>query len=556
MTSKNENLPITSCYIFVDQGDQPVVAARYQIENGLGYFTYGKSFAERSDAFSFDPLNLPLTQPLRVMNPIDGKDKFGVLSDATPDNWGRKLLQALHSHAPRNDIEWLLAARGTGVGCLTASLSATTLKQPAPIALFTDLKEFIHYARDFEIVENNHNLQITKEMAKLLDFGSSMGGARPKTIVQHEGKEWIAKINRVTDQFNNAAVEHATLTMAKAAGIHACNSQLHRIADQSILLVERFDRNCPERKKHYISAHSLINIPKITKYDLEKNYSYMGVAKAVRKIAEHPVDTSRELYRRMAFNVLTGNTDDHLKNHGVILTDPRRGLYSLSPAFDVLPNPSSELRVQAIGCGKHGREASIANILSAAPDFLLERNEAIEIINEVQAITSQWQRHFKSSDISQIDQRVIARSFDLSMMNHPELKQSKLQNSVGLGEQLLSKSLDGIAKAKDDYLKILSKIDLIQEGDKHLEINEKLKELSKHTINALHYVTTSEDLSKSAKQTVQTQILPQLIDLKRHIIDMDSAEYGLDHLKVVEDLLAQGESIISPRYPDNSLGIE
>lgn len=543
MTSKIENLPITSCYIFVDQGDQPVVAARYQIENGLGFFTYGKSFAERSDAFSFDPLNLPLTQPLRVMNPVDGKDKFGVLSDATPDNWGRKLLQALHTHAPRNDIEWLLAARGTGVGCLTASLSATTLKHPAPIALFSDLKDFIKYAREFESAENDHNIQITKQMAKLLDFGSSMGGARPKTIVEHEGKEWIAKINRHNDLFNNAAVEHATLTMARAAGINACHTQLHRIADQSILLVERFDRNCPERKKHYISAHSLINIPKITKYDLEKNYSYMGIAKAIRKIAENPLDTSRELYRRMAFNVLTGNTDDHLKNHGVILTDQQRGLYRLSPAFDVLPNPTSELRVQAIGCGKAGREASISNILSAAPDFLIDIQEAIDIIKEVQSITSQWQMYYKEADISQTDQRILARSFELSMATHPELNTANTSTAKNLSHQLLKKALDGMSSAKNSYLNAAIIAEHGLEHDQKNNLKSILAEVVKQTNSALHYASSSTHIADTTKLEIQGQILNELNQMKDQIKAIGNENLTNEHLEVIERLVEQSEKI-------------
>jgi serine/threonine-protein kinase HipA len=268
VTSKSN--PVQECYIFVDQGESPILAARYRIDaDGLGSLIYGDSYADRSDSFAFDPINLPWSNPLRVMHPVDGKASYGVLSDATPDNWGRKLMQSLHSRPPLNDIEWLLSNQREGVGCLFASLSRTAVKADREVIPFSDLSEFISLAGEYEAVGKKRTLPTA--LLKLLDFGTSMGGARPKTLVMHEGKEWIAKINRKDDLFDNARIEYVSLLMAREAGIHAC--KFHSIGHHSAILVERFDRNCPERKKHYISAHSLLNIPKVNPTDLSRNYS-------------------------------------------------------------------------------------------------------------------------------------------------------------------------------------------------------------------------------------------------------------------------------------------
>src|SRR5690606_10279047 len=122
--------------------------------------------------------------------------------------------------------------------------------------------------------------------------------------ILHEGKEWIAKINRIDDKFDVSRVEYATMQMAQEVGIVIPNMQLREMNCRTILLIERFDRNIPSRKLHYISAHSLINAAKVNEKDAAKNYSYMGIADIAKRITQDPVEAQMQLYKRMVFNTL------------------------------------------------------------------------------------------------------------------------------------------------------------------------------------------------------------------------------------------------------------
>lgn len=410
MTSK----PTTQCYIFVDIDDQAIPAAVYAINDaGLGQLRYGAKYLERSDAFSLDPINLPLSAGDQVHHPRDGKERFGVLSDATPDNWGRRLVMSLHRQPPRNEIEWLISSQGNGVGCLVPSLSKEHVKRPRSLPSFADLSNFM------DLVEQYNDLadaEMPPELAKLIDFGSSMGGARPKAVVLHEGKEWIAKINRKDDHFDNARVEYASMRMAALAGVEVPETQLHVLNGLSVVLVERFDRNVPERKRHYLSANSVLNFEKIKPEDVKKDYSYMGLARVIRKISASPKEDLVELYRRMVFNILTGNTDDHLKNHGFVMVNRHGGgQYRLSPAFDLVPHLDAGKRLQAIGCGPYGRESSIENALGAREDFLLSENEARAICDQVQEVVKDWRKHLVSADVGIRDLEILKPGYQVSV---------------------------------------------------------------------------------------------------------------------------------------------
>ncbi len=398
---------ITSCYIFVDIGEAPLLAGRYMIDGqGLGHFTYGQSYVENPAAFPLDPINLPFTDPLQIFHPLNGKGVFGVLSDSTPDNWGRRLISSIHRSSPQNEVEWVLASRGNGVGCIVANAAKSSPQPKKALHSFPEIEEFFILADRFEAGK-----EIPEEMLHLIEFGSSMGGLRPKLTITHEGKEWIAKINRVDDKFDISRVEYATMQMAKKAGIIIPDMQLKEINGRPILLVERFDRNVPSRKLHYISAHSLINAYKISEKDASRNYSYMGIADIAKRITENPIEEQVQLYRRMVFNVLTGNSDDHMKNHGFLMTDYTKKLYSLSPAFDVLPHLDASQRLQSIGIGENGREASIENLLSSIGRFQLTQKQAGIILQEVQGVVKDWQIYYKKASVPARDINILKKCF-------------------------------------------------------------------------------------------------------------------------------------------------
>ena len=229
-------------------------------------------------SFELDPINLPFVTPNTAYTTA-AKDGFGVLADATPDNWGRKLTLTQHTRVPLNQIEWLSAARGNAVGCLVASLSSKAIKTVGKESFvkFPDLQTYLKLSKAVDQHQDPNMISMMTDnyLSKLIHHGSSMGGARPKVVVQHKGIEWIAKFNKSDDLFDNAKVEYASMKMAQALGLNISNVELEEVEVNPILLVDHFDRNCPERKKYYISAHSLMNIRKVRVGDLKMFYMHL-----------------------------------------------------------------------------------------------------------------------------------------------------------------------------------------------------------------------------------------------------------------------------------------
>jgi serine/threonine-protein kinase HipA len=391
MTSKSFSMQdeLKSCYIFLDTGDTPQVVAKYVLDQSSYTFIYGKSYLELNDSFELDPINLPFIQP-NTPYVTTHKDGFGVLADATPDNWGRKLTLSQHTRVPLNQIEWLISARGNAVGCLVASLSSKAIKgsNQSSHVHFDDLKSYLKLSKAIDQQEDPRTISFMSDnyLEKLIHHGSSMGGARPKVIVHHNNIEWIAKFNKDDDLFDNAKVEYASMKMARAVGLNVSNVMLEEVAGSPILLVERFDRNCIERKKHYISANSLMNIRKIRVGDLKM--SYMNLSKICSQICYDAISNQKELFKRMILNIMISNTDDHLKNHGFLMYDMKNHRYALSPLFDVLPHGAraSYPKEHALAIGEEGRVGTLRNALSRCNAFGLNHNEALNIIKDVRDV--------------------------------------------------------------------------------------------------------------------------------------------------------------------------
>ncbi|MFW2013705.1 type II toxin-antitoxin system HipA family toxin [Acinetobacter bereziniae] len=412
---------IKTCYIFLDIGDKPIIVAQCSFDQPIYRFIYGLTYIGNPKAFALDPINMPFIHPNREMQ-SNAKDGFGVLADATPDKWGRNLTKALHKRPPLNQIEWLIAAQGSAVGCLVASLSKSQIKNTDSNKIhFDDVKRYIKIAKVVEHHEdmatiNTISMQMTNTLEKLVHHGSSMGGARPKIIVQHKGIEWIAKLNKESDLFDNARVEYACMKMAKSIGINTSHVELEEVAGSPILMVKRFDRNCSERKKHYISANSLLNITRIREGDL--SMSYMNIARVCSQICHDAQKNQAELFTRMVLNVMLSNTDDHLKNHGFLMYDMDKHYYGLSPAFDILPHGhlSSFPKIHALALGNDGREGTLKNILSRANSFGLSEDHARNMIKDVKAVLEEKDTFFRDAGLSQIQIRGLEPYFNLKMI--------------------------------------------------------------------------------------------------------------------------------------------
>ena len=293
-------------------------------------------------------------------------------------------------------MEFLLTGSGYGVGALVFSLSRSASKHKTNKNTLADLA-LLDQAKDDLLA----NKAISNEAKKAFEFGQSMGGARPKTSVQIGSKLYLAKFNRHDDLFNLVRAEHAAMCMAKELGIRCANTQIHETENGDVLLVERFDVSAGLPTHHFLSANSLLQKPKVAMSDLATYYSYAELAEFIRHHTGEFANDATELYKRMVFNVMIGNTDDHSRNHAFLYQFADK-TWRLSPAYDITPINNS--KQHGIGLGDDGRYASIDNLLSQAKRFGLNSSQAIRIITEIKNYTSQWPEYFKRfSNISDID---------------------------------------------------------------------------------------------------------------------------------------------------------
>lgn len=389
--------PISKAYVFSTLKGEPRPVGVVNLKGGIYAFGYAKSWLARSDSYPLDPLHLPLSIQI-----FESPRLFGALTDYLPDNWGQRVVLATHKQAPGNPIEWLLASRGRGVGALAFSAARTRVLEPNTPPTLDDLDRLVSA---MDRIEASQSIQ-DQELIHLVEYGSSFGGARPKTIVVDDDREWLAKLSRNDDTFDQIGAEAASLAMARDLGVETPEFRIHRVNDRPVLLVARFDRAHRQPSVHYLSGESALNIRKIRETDFAGEYSYQGLASVIRKISQAPKEDLRELYQRMALNVAIGNTDDHLKNHGFVYSQSNG--WRLAPAFDLLPHPG-QLTLHAIGIGGQGRQSTIENLLSRAGVFGLKRCDAEQITEETLGMMASANDYFRAYGVPEVDAGMLTR---------------------------------------------------------------------------------------------------------------------------------------------------
>jgi serine/threonine-protein kinase HipA len=250
----------------------------------------------------------------------------------------------------------------------------------------------------------------------LLRAGTSMGGARPKATVEDENALWLAKFTHRDDRWNNPRVEHAMLTLARSCGIACAESRFATIADRGVLLVKRFDRHKSEKgylRSRMVSGLTLIDADDTPNTaDQRQKWSYLLLADEVRRAASSKQSKELpELFRRICFNALISNTDDHPRNHAVLAKDHT---WSLSPAYDLTPNPmiALERRDLAMAFGDWGRYANRTNLLSQCERFLVSKEEASRIVDDmVKIVDSTWYAIARQAGVSERDCELIRSAF-------------------------------------------------------------------------------------------------------------------------------------------------
>jgi serine/threonine-protein kinase HipA len=250
-----------------------------------------------------------------------------------------------------------------------------------------------------------------QQVQDLLLLGTSMGGARPKAVVQDDAGLWIAKFNRPDDRWNNTRVEHAMLRLARQCGISVAESRIETIAGRDVLLIKRFDRE--QTAEGYTRARMISGLTALRADEVavaRTRWSYVLLAEELRRIVAEPKKDARELFRRMCFNALISNLDDHPRNHAFLA---RGKDWALSPAYDLTPSPvvSQERRDLAMECGDLGRYANRKNLLSQHARFLLAREEAEKIVDEMTGQVAKWYDTVRACGVSEKDAETIRAAF-------------------------------------------------------------------------------------------------------------------------------------------------
>ena len=405
------------CYVYIVlPGDTEfVTAGRFVLttdRHGIptGRFVYGRSYLARPDAVSIDPVALRLTSENFETRQLRGV--FGALRDAGPDYWGRLVIERHTGQAMLGELDYLLHAPDNRTGALSFGLNR---EPPAPrrrIATTLDLANLQQMA-DAIIADDELPMDPDSEQARLLLLaGSSMGGARPKAVIQDIDDLWMAKFNRSDDRWNHARVEHAMLVLARECGLTVAESRVETVGDRDVLLVKRFDRERTDagyRRARFLSALTLLRADD-THHDRDK-WSYTLLAEELRRISSQPEQDVHELFRRMCFNALISNTDDHPRNHAVTALNTDWGL---SPAYDLTPSMplSIERRDLALICGDMGRYAHADNLLSQHFRFLIDRATAEATIQTMeQTVRDRWYAIARAEGVTEQDCDRISRAF-------------------------------------------------------------------------------------------------------------------------------------------------
>jgi serine/threonine-protein kinase HipA len=274
---------------------------------------------------------------------------------------------------------------------------------------------------DLEKLQNLADALIKDEIPKdpaaaqvqdLLLLGTSMGGARPKAVVQDDDGLWIAKFNRPDDRWNNTRVEHAMLRLARECGISAAESRIETIAGKDVLLIKRFDHEKMPKgytRARMVSGLTLLRADEAA--EMRTRWSYVLLVEELRRVVAEPRKDAGELFRRMCFNALVSNIDDHPRNHALIAKDKD---WKLSPAYDLTPAPviAQEHRDLAMECGDMGRYANARNILSQHARFLLKEDEATRIVGDMkEQVASRWYDTVPACGVSESDAEIIRGAF-------------------------------------------------------------------------------------------------------------------------------------------------
>ena len=406
MTSEASRPREAFVWIWLPSRTMPVVAGRIHAEDDHFVFTYGRSYLARDDAIPVYPPELPLRSGAIVPEPP--LEIANALRDASPDAWGRRVIAHRHvggrggtnEIADLDELTFMLRSGSDRTGALDFQVSPG---------------DYVPREADNETLERlmdsadrvDRGLPLAPDLAEALQHGTAIGGARPKALIRDGDTKYVAKFSSSTDPFSVVKAEFIAMRLAGIAGLNVAPVKLTRAMNKDVLLIRRFDRERAEdgwSRRAMVSALTLLGLDE----RFSAHASYEGLADIVRARFTAPAETLAELFARMTFNILVGNTDDHARNHAAFWNGDN---LTLTPAYDICPQSRTGREAsQAMQIRGRERRSQLSLCLAAANKFLLTDEHALAIMrDQISAIASNWQTTCNEAQLGEADQRLLWR---------------------------------------------------------------------------------------------------------------------------------------------------
>lgn len=411
MTSKNTPKNKEAfVWVWLPDETRPVVAGRLEADHGNIQFNYGKSYLDR---ISGQPAAMPIYEPELPLQagalPLpEGLTMPGCIRDAAPDAWGRRVIinkklglkGADRDTAELDELTYLLESGSDRIGALDFQASPTEYVPRS--ANNVSIEELIMSAERVE-----KGIPLTPELDQALFHGSSIGGARPKALIQDQSKKYVAKFSSSTDLYSVVKAEYIAMRLADIAGMNVAPVKLAKAANKDVLLIERFDRQPNDggwSRKAMVSALTLLGLD-----DMMARYaSYEMLAEIIRHRFTDPKDTLREMFSRLAFNILCGNTDDHARNHAAFWDGKS---LTLTPAYDICPQGRTGNEAsQAMLISGNNNMSQLKSCVEAAHHFLLSGEDARAIFAHlIESVENNWSAVCEEAELSEVDKSLFWR---------------------------------------------------------------------------------------------------------------------------------------------------
>lgn len=405
MTSKYDSY--NECYVWVwlPGHVNPVVAGRLVKEGNSHIFNYGRSYLGHKNALPLYLPELPLTPGALPL--LDGLSIPGCIRDASPDAWGRRVI--INSRASKNgqglgqvvepdELACLLESGSDRIGALDFQLSPESYVPRREQS--ASLSELMQAA---EMVQQGVPLSPALDLA--LRHGTPLGGARPKAMLEEENRKLIAKFSMSADAYSFVKAEFIAMRLATDVGLNVAPVKIASALGKDVLLVDRFDRvytGAGWQRKAMVSALTMLELDEM----MAAHASYETLVEIIRYRFTEPKATLRELFGRLVFNILCGNTDDHARNHAAFWDGQ---FLTLTPAYDICPQPrTGNIASQGMLILGTQRQSQLSLCLEAAPTFLLSRMEAEGIIkHQIAVIKGNWDVVCEEAALSEVEKTLL-----------------------------------------------------------------------------------------------------------------------------------------------------